>query len=383
PAQCKVDFLRKESFDEMDFFFGGSSLSRYNHTQLMSLPSLIALEEEGLPIQNEGEYSLYVRCMDANGNANIATFVFNFCVEKGPDTTPALIVISDPLDGWPIGYNQSSINASIYLDEPAECKWSHQDKSYDSMEGVMACSGLREMNAQMLYPCETTLTGLKDRTTNEFYFRCNDSSGNINSESFNLNLIGTQPLIINSAGPNATTIKDSTDFVKVTLEATTSAGYKEGESACYYSDTREEGDYVMFLGDENRDQYQHSQDLWLPENSYIYYIKCVDLGGNTDYTIIEFDIDTDLTSPLVVRAYREVDNLKIITNEEGECVYNAQSAIKCDYLFEDGIKMESVAEKNHFTTWNTETNFYIKCQDNFGNQPAPNECSIIVKPFEF
>jgi hypothetical protein len=40
----------------------------------------------------------------------------------------------------------------------------------------------------------------------------------------------------------------------------------------------------------------------LPEGSYEYFIKCVDLGGNTDNNKIVFDIETDNSAPLVVRA---------------------------------------------------------------------------------
>jgi len=383
PAKCKIDFLRKDTFDEMGYYFGGSSLLRYNHTQVMSLPGSSAFASENLTIQNDGDYELYVRCQDANGNHNTANFVFKYCVQKGPDTTPPLIVTTNLLNGMPIAHNTSSIDLEVYVNEPVPadggCKWSRVDQSYDDMEeSSMACSSrIFEMNAQMLYTCSTTLTGLKNEFENEFYFRCKDNAGNVNKESYEFSLIGTQPLVISDIGPNGT-IKDSTELVKVTLEAETSAGYKEGEATCYHSETGDDDDYVMFLY-ENADNlgHKHSQDLWLPEGDYEYFIKCCDLGGNTDIKTVSFHVESDSESPIIVRAYHEETYLKLITNEEAECVYDTTN---CNYLFGDGITIAVRDETSHFTDWNTKINFYIKCRDEYGNQPDPDKCSMIVKP---
>jgi hypothetical protein len=363
-------------------------LLRYNHTQIMSLPGPDNLESENLTIQNDGSYELYVRCQDANGNHNTANFVFKFCVEKGPDTTPPLIVATNLLNGMPIAYNTSFIDLEVYVNEPANCRWSRTDQSYNKMEESMTCSSsIFEMNAQMLYKCSTKLTSLKNNEENKFYFRCEDKpldsqDRNVNSESYEFSLIGTQPLVISDIEPNET-IKDSTDVVKVVLEAETSAGYKEGEATCYYSETGKDNDYVMFFYENaNNLNYKHSQDLYLEEGDYEYFIKCIDLGGNSDVESTQFRVESDSSAPIIVRAYHEESYLKLITNEEAECVYGTDT---CNYLFDDGIKMTSVENKNkedveHYTDWSTKKNFYVKCKDEYGNQPLPNDCSIIVRP---
>ena len=381
PAQCKIDPLRKANFEEMDYYFGGSTLFKYNHTQVMSLPGPSALEADNLTIENDGDFSLYVRCQDTNGNANTANFVFKYCVEQGPDTTPPLIVTTNLLNDMPVAYNQSSVDIEVYTNEPAKCKWSHLDQNYEDMEETMTCSSsVMEMNAQMLYKCATTLTGLKDNQDNDFYFRCEDKpltdeGSNVNQESYEFTLIGTKPLVIDEILPNET-VSDASENVKVTLEVETSAGYKEGEAICYYSDTDVDEEYVQFF---ETNSYKHTQDLYLTEGDYVYYIKCVDLGGNTDTGTAEFDVDSDSEAPIVVRAYHEETYLKIVTDEEAECVYDTTD---CTYLFDDGIKMTVVDEVNHFTDWNTETSTYIKCRDPYGSEPVANECSIIVRPFE-
>ena len=378
PAKCKIDYLRKSTFDEMNYFFGGSSTLKYNHTQVMSLPG--AGSEENLTLDNNGNYELFVRCQDANGNYNKGNFVFKYCVEKGPDTTAPLIVTTNLLNGMPVSYNQESIDLEVYINEPAECKWSHSDQQYDNMEEKMKCSSnIFEMNAQMLYKCTTTLTGIKNEQNNDFYFRCKDqptkpeADRNTNAESYKFTLIGTQPLIIDKVGPNET-VRDSTENVKVTLTATTNAGYKEGLATCYYSETGNDDDYIEF---RYTNSYTHSQDLYLSEGDYGYYIKCVDLGGNSDVKTTYFEVESDSEAPIVVRTFYEESYLKLITDEEAKCVYDT---VNCNYLFDDGIAMKTINDLNHFTDWNTQTSLYVKCKDEYENQPAPNECNIIVRP---
>ena len=114
-------------------------------------------------------------------------------------------------------------------------------------------------------------------------------------------------------------------------------------------------------------------------NFYNYSIKCLDLGGNSDLDSVGFTVDTDTDAPIIVRAYHEENYLKLITHEKGKCVYDPTN---CNYLFTDGLSLTVIDGVNHFTDWNTEVNFHVKCEDEFGNKPAPDVCSIIVRPGE-
>ena len=380
PASCKIDYLRKDNFEKMDYYFGGSNTLKYNHTQVLSLPGPSALKANNITLTNGGEMNLYVRCQDANGNTNTANFVFRFCVNSGPDTTPPLIVTTNLINGMPIAYNQTKIDLITYVNEPSECKWSKTDQSYDDMENSMTCkNSITEVNAQMLYECKTTLDSLKNNQDNKFYIRCKDKPNqedrNVNSESYEFMIKGTIPLVIKNVKPNET-IKDATDPVKVTLEVETSAGYDEGDALCYYSETDNDGDYLLFL---NTDSYKHTQDLYLGSGSYSYFVKCVDLGGNSDTATVDFSVESDDNAPMVVRAYHEETYLKIITDEEAECVYSNED---CEFLFNDGIRMTTVDETGQFTSWDPSLEYYIKCKDNYGNEPLPDECSIVVRPFD-
>jgi len=352
----------------------------------LSLPGSANLESEEIEVYNDGNYDIYVRCKDANGNTNIGTYVFKFCMDKGPDTTPPIIVSTNLLRGMPFAFNETplDIDLDVYVNEHAECSWSRDDKDYEDMEEEMNCSNsYLNMDSQLVYTCQTTLTGLKNRENNDFYFRCKDQPGiaeeerNKNKQSYKFTLIGTQPLIISAASPNDTIVKDASDPVKVTLEVLTAAGFNSGESTCYYNSyAGDEESYISFL---NTGSAKHSQDLYLEEGSHEFYIKCVDLGGNQDLEIITFEVDSDTESPIVTRAYHEEAYLKIITDEKSECVYDT---FNCMYAFEDGIKLTAVDELTHYTDWSTTSTQYIKCKDIYENQPSHEKCTTILRPIE-
>jgi len=382
PAQCKIDYNHTESFDEMNFWFGESNLFLYNHSQKLSLPSPSSLEAAAPELEHDGTYTLYARCKDANDNENVDEFAIRFCVDEGPDTTPPKIESTSIANGMPVKYNQSSVELEVYVNEPAECRWSREDRSYNNMENEMSCStNVWEMNNNLVYTCETTLTGIKNRQENEFYFRCkdqpnvNEEDRNTNQESYEYTLIGTQPLNIIDVSPNGT-IKGSTDVISIFLEVETANGYRNGEAVCYYSETDNEADFIEFYETGTN---MHSQRLDLVTGDYAYYLKCVDLGGNRDDNYTEFRVEVDRSAPIVARIYRESELLKIITTEKSDCRYSTQD---CNFEFTDGIEMPYANQTEHVAEWQTELTYYIRCQDEYGNQVDPNSCSIIARPFE-
>ena len=134
-----------------------------------------------------------------------------------------------------------------------------------------------------------------------------------------------------------------------------------------------------YNGWTNRQTWAFKLHIDNNEGDYNYFIKCIDLGGNSDVMETEFTVETDTSAPIIVRAYRDGADLKVITNEDGNCVYGVAD---CNYLFGDGLTMNSLDDREHFVDWNINTNFYIKCQDEYENQPFPNQCNIIVRPFD-
>jgi len=392
PAQCKIDYNLTTGFDEMSFFVGGNSLLVYNHTEILSLPGPTTINEIAPEIQNDGTYTLYVRCRDANGNFNQDPFSVRFCVEPGPDTTPPQIVTTNVPNENPIQFNQTTLDLEVYINEPAECRWSREiDKSYENMENNMDCDLLVwQMNNKNTYTCRTTLTGIEDRKENEYYFKCKDqphligtekeADRNTNVESYEYTLIGTQPLNILDIEPFDETISAATDVIPVLLKVTTDNGYMNGEALCYYfigeAPENDEG-YILFS--ETGETNVHTQRQDLPEGDYTYAIKCVDLGGNAAYNETNFIVDTDKQGPMIIRVYKESGSLKIITSEDSECSFSISD---CNFEIDDGIQMSSLDFRVHTYDWNINQNYYLRCKDQYNNQPNPNTCSLIVRSSE-
>jgi hypothetical protein len=382
PAQCMIDYNMTTNFTDMRFYFGDNYYS-YNHTEQMSLPSPSSADTDMSPLlQNDGSMSLFVRCQDANGNANVDAYSISFCVSKAPDTTPPVIVSTSITDGSAVQYNADNVPIEVYVNEPATCKWSNQDKTYDDMENNMKCAtDASQVNAALQYTCSGNLTSVTNQQDNKYYFRCmdqpdaNQSSRNVMRQSYSLTLRGTQPLNIVSVGPNST-VSASTSVVPVDLTVETDDGADTGKAVCYFSPSGSTGSYVQMY--KTNDVF-HDQPLSLTAGDYDYFIRCVDSGGNSADTNTTFSVSVDNQAPIVTRVYKQgTDTLQIITNENAQCYYSMTS---CNYEIKDGQLMSYANPDNqmvHTTGWKANSPYYIKCRDQFGNEPNPNSCSIIA-----
>ncbi len=385
PAQCKIDYNHTSSFEQMQYYFGENNYFLYNHTQKMRLPGPEAASGQLSPLlSNDGTFSLYVRCMDANGNQNVDEYAISFCVDKGPDTTPPVIEKTSILSGGYVQYNADQVPIDVYVNEPAECKWSIQSKAYEDMENSMSCSTQQyQINSDLLYTCSGNLTGIENRADNKFYFRCKDqpdkpdNERNVNVQSYELILKGSQPLDIISVEPNET-ITGSTSTIDVNLEVETSNGAEEGKSTCYFSTTGITDSYITMF---ETNSHQHRQTFSLVEGGYNFFVRCIDAGGNLAESSTNFSVEVDKKAPEVSRAYKQ-EGLKIVTNEDAECTYSLTS---CNFVLTEGIKMiysNPDIKNNHFAEWKPTSTYYIKCRDAYDNQPNPNECSIIANAIE-
>lgn len=391
PAKCKISPLRLRNYSIMADVFMGSGIREYNHSFALSMPSQGALEAENYTVDNGGKYEFYVRCEDANGNSNIGTFVFKFCISQGPDTTPPKIEGSSLYDNQPISFGQRFTDIELYVNEPAECRWSTKDQLYETMENNMTCAtNYTEMNAQMLYTCRGNLTELKDGQQNKFYFRCKDqpylnatrqNERNANRQSYVLTLIGTVPLRIVDIGPTGI-IESPTNIATINLTVETDEGFDDGNAICAFSETGASGSYIDFFYGYDVEPFSsdiHSQQLGLEKGNYTFFVQCRDKSGNRDETNVSFGIEVDDSPPNVVRIYKEDDYLKLITDEFARCVYQNQG---CNYLIDDGIEMDSFDGIEHYVEWDVSKDFYIKCEDEYGKSPLTNQCSITARPFE-
>ncbi|MDO8516783.1 MAG: hypothetical protein Q7S33_01540 [Nanoarchaeota archaeon] len=373
-AQCKIDVNNSMiNFSQMGWYMNGNS-AEYSDKfiEQFNLPGPANLQGENLTIDNGGKWTFYIKCSDANGNENSAAYAVRFCVDPSPDTTAPNIEKSSILSGSCVAENQNSADVEFYTNEPADCKWSSNDREYDLMENTMTCSsGVSDINSLQLYTCNANLGGIsRDLTT--FYVKCKDKLGNTMQQSKQFSLRGSGALKINDLMPNET-IFGSIDPAPVELSVRTSYGCENGNATCSYSRTGNENDYIEFF---ETNEIFHKQKLYLTTGSYTYYYKCSDSGGNVAKGSTNFNVEIDTTAPVVARVYEENNKLKVITVRNSECIYSFDN---CDFSFnENGVAMTNANETTHFAEWKQDKTYYIKCRDEFRSETA--DCSIIVKP---
>lgn len=385
PAQCKIDYNHTAKFENMQYYFGDTNYYLYNHTQKMRLPGPNTGNNSIAPeLKNDGNFALYVRCQDANGNQNVDEYAFTFCVDKSDDTTQPIIEEFSIPSGSYIRYNQDSVPIEVYVNEPSECKWSVESKPYDDMENTMKCyTDSYQVNADLQYVCTGNLTGVQNREENKFYFKCKDqpdaeeNKRNVNVQGKELILKGSQPLNIIKILPNET-ITGSTDVVPVSLEVETDDGAENGIASCAFSASGAKDSFITMF---QTGSFEHNQTLMLPNGLYTYFVRCIDVGGNAAEANTTFAVYVDKNAPSITRVYKQ-EALKIVTDEDAECSYSLKD---CNFNFEDGKKMaySNVDIKyNLYADWKAGNVYYIKCRDLYGNQPDPNRCSITVSAIE-
>lgn len=388
PAICKIDTnLNNTKFDNMQYYMGGDSGYAYNHTESMRLPSPSALgEDAGILLQNGDTMQMFIRCRDRNGNENVDGYSVKFCVDKSPDTTPPTIEGTSIPTGNPVRFGILETPIDVYTNELAECRWSIESKGYDNMENIMDCNQPAIVrNAMPTYVCTTNITSIKDRQDNKYYIRCKDQPGeeenkrNVMVQSYELVLKGTQPLNIIDVMPNET-VTGATGAVNVSLEVETDDGAEEGKATCYFSPIKNNDTFVQMF---ETDSFKHKQMLLLTTGVYTYYFRCVDLGGNAVDSQTTFAVYSDTNPPKVTRVYKEEGTgLKVVTNEDAECRYALKD---CNFVFNEGLSLvysNPNIKTNSYAEWKPNTVYYIKCRDMYGNEPNPNECSVVAKPIE-
>lgn len=338
--------------------------------------------------EREGELNMYVRCVDHAGMSNLNEYIINFCIKEGADNTITIIKEYNPESGSFLRYGETTQILVIDLDEPADCKWTHDtDKSYDGMENNMICEDYAG-EIKPSWSCTTKLIDLTE-SVNNIYIKCKDQpwiseedydgpwteeNRNINTQGFLYTLKTTEnPLEIASISPQGD-IERGGDVFEIELEVTTSEGAYNGVSTCKY-------EYVESpLGIDSWDFFTeidsyHTYPFNLPSGFYNILITCWDEAGNEAQGNAIFDLMVDSSAPIVVRAYKEGGKLKLITDENAKCYYNFKRCNPFD--FDNATSMTFGWVTQHSANWITGETYYIKCEDIWGIRNS--DCAIKIK----
>jgi hypothetical protein len=356
------------------------------------MPSITSLGDNVViedALEKYGNVTMYIRCRDYHGNANVDEYAVRFCIHSGPDNTPVnhLFTKIIPESGSYLEFGKNEKEVVMYINEPAECKYSLvSEKGYESMENQMNCE--LDVNKRDLqgWKCETTLQGL-NKDENNVYIKCldqpwfkgteNESQRNVNSEDFVYTLYSSESeLKIDSITPSeGEKIRKGFEPVDITLEVETSGGSENGKAVCFWGAKQQGMKVPMF----NTNSNYHTQELnnWF-RGEYEVYIECEDSGGNTVEEKTEFEIEIDNEAPEIARVFYEGGDLKITTDELAVCYYDLN---RCNFNTEKANAMSIGLSKTHSVDWNPGVAYHIKCIDSWDNQEIG--CTKIIKPSEF
>jgi hypothetical protein len=258
PADCKYDTADK-SFETMSGQFNSSD--RLYHSSPLAL-------------SRYGSYIYYVRCqVGTSADQTSVTISFNYAAaavtvvllpDVPKDTTPP--AISDPEPSGSV--SAAAVTLAVATDERANCKYDIADTDYDSLENKMD----RLANAKSHYK-KITLASPGAYT---YYVRCQDGSGNQDSESTSISFSYAVPQVpgpaISGLSPSGTVYQGA-----VALTVTT-----DKTATCRYSADDQSYDSMDGQFTTGDGQQQQTTVTLKDYGSYTYYVRCADSSGNQD-----------------------------------------------------------------------------------------------------
>lgn len=373
-SRCRIGVDALQSYEEMPETFGiyGGRILPVHITDIYfptpeAFKNVYNLTEE--QIKEIGKLNYYVKCKTASGKISPEAYNIKTCIKPGPDLTAPRITYTDPENGAYIRYGEDKLDLKMYVNEPAQCKWSNEDKDFSSMENEVACETDLRRYTLFGLSCTTELTNLQNNS--KFYFRCKDLSDNKNtmSESYLYDLhLSPSPLVIDEVIPNdGELITSGFEPVSIKLKVSTSGGAQSGRAICWWS----EGNRFEDKFTETNSTI-HSYDLTNAMGGrYTIDFRCEDIAGNLANASTSFKIKVDNYGPQIIRVYYD-SGLKVITSEKAECRYDFSRKFE----FENATTMGGIGNE-HYAEWKL-ADYYIQCQDEYGNKGG----KIRVKAYE-
>ncbi len=341
PSQCRFDEMHTGSYEEMKNIFGSELYETQKNMTVF--------------VRGGKDFTYYLRCKDANGNKNIQEYTVQFTSAQEPDITPAVIEETSIANHGYVAYGTNGTLLTVYLNEPAQCKWSKVDNSYTEMDHSFSCADAEGQDTFFdLFPCTGGLDTINDDHDNVFYFRCKDDAGNENADSYVFHLQGTRPLEIASVEPQGEVYSANVD-----MKVTTKNGAQQGHAICSFGEEEATTEFFMTNGTTHQQQF-----INLSLGSYDFNIACYDVAGNTATSSISFDVLVDTEGPKISYIFSDQTTLHVFTNEASSCTYSTTDQ---NFLFSDGTTMSGELEKEHTAPLGASV-YYIQCVDKEGNR---------------
>ena len=367
-AECRFDLLDHRNFNQ--FPLGVAPLGFQEGNDWAQNHNI-----REFPLVGADKMTLYVKCIDKAGNYNPTSYKIEVPISPVPDTNPPEFKREELPSGSYLAMNVTESPYIVYLDGPAECRYSSNPHvRYENMTvNSMICNDPDQEALE--WHCGTILTSLTQEV-NRVYVRCNDTSGNINPNDHLYILRATvDPLIIEYIKPNNGTFRETPISLEnpLILEVKTAGGANSGESNCTWNFLNSIW-WDMFNEFNSR---MHRYDITGEiEGNFTMEVECIDVAGNEVNGQTIFTIDIDKEAPRIINNRTEEANLVLISDEEAMCTYDVNS---CNFAFENGEPISSSLSLEHVIyDLNPRFHYYIRCEDEYANQ----NCSYVVEPTE-
>jgi hypothetical protein len=377
-GQCKFAISPLTNFENMEQYLSGSNLFRINHTSVLTVPNLESFGISPFMYNATLNASIYVRCQDKAGNKNERDFAVSFCIKQGPDKTPPVIVDREPYLEQ-VKYDATHLNSTVFVNEPAECRWSIADKNYTEMEHELDCWNEIEDQTPQGFPCyaDFAVTG----NESNYNIRCLDQHWLVgenatkrnegNTYQFRIKKV-SEALKIDSITPDNNTLVFGTTPATIEVIARTSGGL-DGSAKCSFKTAQGFMEFAQTLGSEHKQVFNQ-----VTAGPLIYTIYCEDLIGNIAEKNASVIINLDEGVPKVSRVFSEGDKLNVITNERANCVFSIDTRKKCKFAFGNASAFEDFGV-SHSTIFDKSKTYYVKCKDSFGNGLLSDSCAAVIE----
>ena len=373
PAQCRIGMNLTDEFESMEYFSGRSALltehlitlpligpAEFNNRYALSDSEIIEL----------GKINYYVKCESINGISNEVPFTIRTCVEPGTDIQAPGISKFEPATNSYLKYGENEKQILFYINEPADCKWSLEDKEFEDMENAAFCFNDRESYGLFGWPCQTTLNNITVDNY-EFFFRCKDQPNQVEEDLRNTMPSSTNYILRPSASP--LTIDDlqpdedeeiwsGVEPVDINLRVKTVGG-ADDTSKCSWKINQYSDDFPEI----NEIYHEYSVPLSRGNHQAVY--TCQDKAGNTVENSTNFRIRIDSSGPKITRIYYD-SGLKVITNEDSECRYSFGR-----FIWENATSMGGEGLE-HTGEWQI-SRYTMQCEDGYGNKGN----KVVVRPY--
>ena len=388
-AECRYSYEPEKNFREMNNYFEEGNADKKEHKLIIKeLPSIESwkyyydADEEELRKRYD-DMNLYVKCEDRAGEYTPNPgYAIGFCVYSGPDIEVPEIKKINPENNSFIAKNLEEKQIQLFLNEPSICKWDKERTHFKEMRNTMRCETSLEDQTIEGWLCETTLPVSGESGKEKFNIKCRDKPWlSVDEDLVNIHQTpyiyvlknSEKELVIESFKPEKI-IGSEEPINSAEIKVETSGGAFDGKAVCMY-DYQIKGDLIPFSETDSTIHKQPGFNLWKGEHNI--KIKCVDDAGNIAEEIFTIEVDIDTEPPKVVRAYKSMGSLEIVTDEKAECFYDTSN---CDFKLENAIEMTTALSKIHTAEWASGRNYNIKCKDSRGRENSG--CAIIIEAEE-